>query len=256
MSLLKEKKLFVSGLILLSILFLGAAATCTYAKDSCTDCHKDEKFRVQNKVLFDYYNNWKYSTHELAGVKCVDCHGGNPDKAGKDDAHKDGFSSLTAVDKSSYKKIPQKCGQCHEPVLKNFADSKHYKALQQKGAGPHCATCHGSMNSEVYYTPIVARVCAECHNEYTKNRPEIVGEADKILHRINVSRVFRNWVSLYYADTEPEKVREMNAQYKDIAAAWHKFNFAELDEKSQALLNELKVLVNKGLSHKKEMKKK
>lgn len=253
MILLKAKRSFVSGIILISILFLGAAATFTYAIDTCTDCHKDEKFRVQNSVLFDYYNNWKNSTHELAGVKCVDCHGGNPGKGGKDEAHKDDFTSLTAVDKSAYKKIPQQCGQCHEPVLKNFIESKHYKAIQQEGSGPHCATCHGSMNSEVYYTSIVSRVCAGCHNAYTENRPEVVGEAEKILHRINVSRVFKNWVSIYYSDTDPEKVGEMNARYKDIAAAWHTFDFAELNEKSQLLLNQLKSLVNKGIAEKRGM---
>jgi hypothetical protein len=239
-------------LIFLTVSLIFLSVTFVYAIDTCTDCHKNEKYRIQNRVLFEYYNNWKDSLHEIAEVRCSDCHGGDATKSDKDSSHKNHFSSLSSLDKGSFKLIPLKCGKCHEGVLDNFIRSKHYKALLDKETGPVCSTCHGSMNVEVYYTSIVARVCIICHNEYTRNRPEIVGESDKILHRINVTRAFKNWVSIYYSKKEPAKVREVTALYKDIADSWHQFDFKELDEKSLALLNKLKSLVNRGLEEKRK----
>jgi ribosomal protein L37AE/L43A len=250
-----KKNLYRIVFIFLAAFFVMSAVPYTYAKDTGVDCHKDDKFRVKNRSLLEYYSDWKDSVHDLAGVKCTDCHGGNPNERDKKAAHKDHFSSLTAIEKASFKLIPQRCGKCHEEVLKYFAESKHYKALLEKETGPHCSTCHGSMNAQVYYTSLVTWTCKECHNEYTKNRPEVVGEADKILHRINVSRAFMRWVSDYYSDKEPEKVKEINAQYKDLANSWHKFDFAQLDKKSHALLHRLKSLVNRRLSEKRKKAK-
>ncbi|UCD34390.1 MAG: hypothetical protein JSU90_08815, partial [Nitrospiraceae bacterium] len=241
--------LFIMVCSFLLITVPGAPAA---DKDSCLDCHKDEAFRVQNKMLYDYYQNWKDSIHELAGVACSDCHGGNPAKADKDAAHKGNFSPLSSADRESYKLIPGRCGACHEPVLKNFRESQHYTALIKKGSGPHCVTCHGSMNAEVYYTAVVARACQECHNEYTKLSPEVVGEADKILQRINVSRAMRNWVSVYYAEKAPDDVAEINALYSDVADSWHRFSFSDLDRKSEDLLARLKSMVNKKLAERKK----
>jgi hypothetical protein len=221
--------------------------------DSCVNCHRDDKFRVQNRILYDYYQSWKNSVHDLQGISCTECHGGDSSVESADRAHRDGFTSLTQSDAESYKKLPAVCGKCHESVLKNFIQSKHYAALSQKGTGPHCATCHGSMNADVYYTSVISRTCQECHNEYTMNKPSVAGAADKILHRINVSRAYRNWLNTNYADREKEGVQEVNDLYRYVVDAWHTFDFAQLDEKSLALLNTSKALIQKGLA---EMKKK
>lgn len=249
-----KKNFYGMRLIFLIVFFVGLGVQHVYAKDTCIDCHRDDKFRVQNKVLFDYYNNWKDSTHDLSGVTCTDCHGGDPTKTDKDVAHKDGFSSPRVSGEIFYKKIPQTCGsnKCHGDVLKNFIESKHFKALIKEGKGPHCATCHGSVNTEVYYTSIIARTCEACHNEETKNRPEATKSAEKILQRINVSHGYRNWTLIYYSDKEPVTFKEINALYEDIATSWHSFDFEELDEKSQELLNKLKSIVNRGLAEKKK----
>jgi hypothetical protein len=233
-------------LLFFTVFFTGISISYTDAKDTCVECHKDIKFKTQNRVLFDYYSNWINSTHEIEGVKCKDCHGGDPSKSDKESAHKDNFSSLTATDIFFFKKIPERCGKCHEAVLKNFTESKHYKALLEKGTGPHCSTCHGSMNADVYYTSVISRSCKNCHNEYTKNSPEVVGEADKILHRINVAHVYKRWVLIEFHFKEPTKVDEILALYNNVAESWHKFDFEELDQKSQYLLNKIKSLVNRG----------
>ncbi|MEN8264126.1 MAG: cytochrome c3 family protein [Nitrospirota bacterium] len=233
-------------LLFLTVFFMGISVSYADAKDTCVECHKDVKFKTQNRVLFDYYSNWINSTHEIEKVKCIDCHGGDPAKSDKESAHKDDFSSLTAADRFSFKKIPERCGKCHEAILKNFTKSKHYKALLEKGTGPHCSTCHGSMNADVYFTSVISRSCKNCHNEYSKNLPEVVGEADKILHRINVAHVYKKWVLIEFHFTEPAKVDEVLVLYNNVAESWHKFDFKELDQKSQDLLKKIKLLVSRG----------
>jgi len=252
-----KKSLYRIKFIFLTVVFIGLATSNIYAEDACIDCHKDEKFRVQNKKLFDYYNTWKNSTHDIAGVTCVNCHGGDPAKTDKDTAHKDGFSSPVVSGEVFYKEIPQTCGssKCHEGVLKNFIESKHFKALMKEGKGPHCATCHGSANSEIYYTSIIARTCEACHNEDTEIYPEATELAEKILQRLNVSHGYKNWIRIFYSDKDPAKVKEINALYREIADSWHKFDFLQIDEKSKELLNQLKSVVSRGLIEKKKMKK-
>jgi hypothetical protein len=234
------------GLVFLTVFFIGISVSYIDAKDTCVECHKDIKFKTQNRILFDYYINWTDSTHEIEDVKCKDCHGGDPTKSDKEGAHKNDFSSLTAADRFSFKKIPERCGKCHEAILKNFTESKHYKALLEKGTGPHCSTCHGSVNANVYYTSVITRSCQDCHNEYTKNRPEVVGEADKILHRINVAHAYKRWVLIEFHFKEPAKVDEIIDLYNNVAESWHKFDFKELDQKSDDLLKKIKSLVGRG----------
>ena len=233
-------------LLLLSVFFTGISVSYAVAKDTCVECHKNIKFINQNGVLFDYYSNWINSIHEIEGVKCKDCHGGDPTKSDKESAHKNNFSSLTVTDRFFSQKITERCGKCHKAVLKNFTESKHYRALLKKGTAPNCSTCHGSMNTDVYYTSVISRSCKNCHNEYTKNRPEVAGEADKILHRINVAHAYKRWVLTEFHFREPAKVEEVLDLYNNVAESWHKFDFEELDQKSQDLLNKIKSLVSRG----------
>ena len=194
--------------------------------------------------------------HEIEKVTCTDCHGGNPDEGDKKAAHSGDFSSLTSIDTASFKEIPGRCGACHYEILKIFEESNHYKALIEKGSGPNCSTCHGSVNAEVYYTSVISRACEDCHNEYTKNRPDVVGEADKILHRINVARTLKKWISMRYGD-EPATMEEIQSLYRDIAESWHRFDFRALDQKSQDLIHKLKSLLNRGpVEKRKRMKNK
>ncbi len=252
---IKKHKLVIRHILLIAF-FVGLSVSYIDAEDKCIECHRDIKFKIQKPVLFKYYTNWKNSTHDIEVIACKDCHGGDSTKDNKEDAHKGNYSSLSSIDKTSFKDIPQRCGQCHEEVLKNFVESKHYKALIETGTGPHCATCHGSVNVDVYYTSVISRACKYCHNEYTENRPEIVGEADKILHRINVSRALKRWISIHYEDKETAQVEEVHALYSNVAESWHKFDFEEIDQKSQDLLNKIKSLRQIALAEKRKNTKK
>lgn len=242
------------SIIISSILFLVLTInTDAFSVDTCVDCHKDKKFRVQNKKLFDYYTNWKDSIHDVAGVSCHNCHGGNPDQAQKEKAH---AKHLSPADESSmvfYKNIPGTCGKCHEKVYGNFIESKHYKNLIKTGRGPACVTCHGSVVTNVYYTSIVLSACKSCHNRQTKNHPEIIDMAEQILHRLNVSKGYLKWTSKHFtAINKLTELNRVNALYQNIADSWHQFNFANTDKDSRELLSELRAIFNK--TFKKEKK--
>jgi len=246
-----QRNLYVLRTVFLSLFLLVVSFSHVDAADRCVECHKDVKFRTENRVLFNYYNDWKDSIHEISSVSCPDCHGGNPAETDKEAAHTGDFSSLSFIDKES--NIPQRCGKCHKEVLNNFVRSKHYKSLLEKGTGPHCVTCHGAANSNVYYTSVITNVCKGCHNAYTENLPGIVGEADKILHRINVSQSYERWVLIYLQDDYPSEVEEILGLYTSIAESWHEFDFKELDQRSRDLLNKIQSLVNKSVRSKKQV---
>lgn len=243
-------------LLFIAVLVIGLAASNVYATDHCVSCHKDAKFQVQNKVLFDYYNYWKKSVHDNSDIICIDCHGGDNTKSDKDAGHKTkDFSSLTANDKTSYKKIPVVCGKCHEAVFKNFKGSKHYTALQKDKNSPNCVTCHSSMNTEIYKSNNIARSCSSCHNEETKQTPEVGKQAEDILTRINFIRAYKKWVTVHYKDKHPDTVIDINNQYEEMVDSWHQFDFTRMDEKTQKLLIDLRSLVNKGLAEKRKNKR-
>jgi hypothetical protein len=204
----------------LFILFVIAALnTAAFSTDTCIDCHKEQKFRVQNKALFDYYQDWKGSDHDEAGVSCGDCHGGDATLAKKEEAHGKDISPYKETSMVFYKNIPGTCGKCHEEVYRNFIDSKHYKVLEKSGRGPVCITCHGNPLANVYYTSTVLSTCRGCHNLQTQNNPEVIDVADTILHRMNKNRGLLRWTSLHLKDVnelEDKNSEKLLAELREI----------------------------------------
>ncbi len=152
---------------------------------SCIQCHRQQ----EETRLSDPVRLWTGDIHFQRGVKCADCHGGNPDD-----------SDITAMDpdrgyigKPARGAIPALCVKCHgnaeymkrfrpEPYvfsMDEFRSSVHGKKLQegdQKVAT--CTSCHGAHGilphtdpaAPVYKTN-VPRTCAKCHGnpEYMKS---------------------------------------------------------------------------------------
>ncbi len=253
MSILKIS--FKAALLFIAVLALGSAASNVYAADHCVSCHKDAKFQTQNKVLFDYYKYWKESTHDSADIICIDCHGGDETKSGKDEAHNTtDFSSLTARDNTSHKKIAVVCGKCHKAIYLNFKTSKHYNALLNDKNSPNCVTCHGSMNTEVYDANNISTACASCHNKRSKQTPGVGKIAEDLLTRISIIRAYNKWVTINYNDDQPDTVKDINKRYKDMVRSWHQFDFKDMYEKTQKLTIDMRSLVNKGLAEKRKKK--
>lgn len=235
----------LSLLILLCGAWTGVFAAAP--ADTCRECHQDEKFRVQNKKIYDYFQAWQGSPHDLAGVACTACHGGDPTRADKDESHKGILPQSSPESPFHYKNIPKTCGGCHAPVYERFVRSRHYELLQTSGRGPSCITCHGALNAKVYSTTIIERACANCHNKKTGNRPQIIGQAQEILGRLNHANGYRKGLAFYYKSIrKPEAMEKVDLAYRDVMLFWHEFDFKKLGPRSQELLSETKALYVKA----------
>ncbi|MBI5595237.1 MAG: hypothetical protein HY928_04010 [Elusimicrobia bacterium] len=211
--------------------------------DTCRDCHKDEKFRVQNKKIYDYWQNWNGSSHDLAGIACVDCHGGDKTKPTQEGAHGGMLLQSNPDSPYNYKNIPKTCGKCHEAVLARFEKSRHFAQLEATGRGPSCITCHGSLDSKVYSSSILERACSNCHNAKSKNHPEVIAQAKAILETLNHANGYRRGMKFYYESTKkPQATAKLDKAYDDVILFWHEFDFKRLGPRSKDLLKELKTL--------------
>ena len=234
------------GLSCLMTVFLltpALQAAETASADTCRDCHKDEKFRVQNKKIYDYWQNWNDSSHDLAGITCVDCHGGDKTKATQEGAHAGMLLQSDPKSPYNYKNIPATCGKCHEEVLSRFVKSRHYSQLESTGRGPSCITCHGSLDSKVYSSSILERACSSCHNAKSKNHPEVIAQAKEILETLNHANGYRRGLKFYYESIKkPQATKKSDQAYDDVILFWHEFDFKRLGPRSKDLLKELKAL--------------
>ena len=223
--------------------------------ESCVDCHKDEKFRVQNKKIYDYYQEWKGSSHEKAKLSCTACHGGDASQTAIGDAHKGILPQSDPRSPFNYKNIPKTCGGCHPDILERFQKSRHYEQITTKGTGPTCITCHGSLNTKVYSVSIVDRSCANCHTD--RNRPEIIAQAREILERLNHANGYRNGLRIYYTSiNKPGTMKNVDKAYEDVIHFLHEFDFKRLGPRSQDLWVEVKALFDAARENEKKDKKK
>lgn len=238
---IRNHSIFLAAAACVLGVFPRAAAAAP--AESCIECHKDEKFRVQNKKIYDYYQEWKGSAHDLAGLSCTACHKGDATKAGKDAAHVGIVPQSDPASPFHFKNIPTTCGGCHQPVLERFAKSRHYAQLESTGLGPNCITCHGALNARVYATTIVERACSSCHNAKSKNHPEVIAQASEILARLNHANGYRKGLKFYYKSVKkPGAMAKVDNAYTDTINFWHEFDFKKLGPRSQDLLAELKKL--------------
>lgn len=153
------------------------------AEVSCQDCHRDQKkhphdpanylnardFRVAmsktcNRCHYAHFTRLEESVHQKQLAKgdvdaptCVDCHGAH-------DIQKPG--SLRAG-------VSERCGSCHEDVVKKYAASVHGAALAKGDSDvPVCTDCHGAHKIE---DPEAQKfhagsylICARCHADAEK----------------------------------------------------------------------------------------
>ncbi|OYV62395.1 MAG: hypothetical protein B7Z72_15230, partial [Gemmatimonadetes bacterium 21-71-4] len=114
--------------------------------------------------------------HSQQGVRCVDCHGGNPDVAALPAAHQGGF-----VGRLNKVQTAELCGSCHSDPnkmrayglptgqLAQFRTSKHGQLLFGSGntdaptCAPTCISCHGAHSALPPTGGEIASVCGQCH---------------------------------------------------------------------------------------------
>ncbi len=175
-----------AAFVLGAALAAGAAAEAPKRPaNSCLTCHR----QLGDPRLSQPTRNFDQDIHELRGLGCVACHGGNP-----------ADPEMTAMDpdkgfrgKPERNQIAELCASCHA----NAAFMKHYNprpyifSMDEFRTSVHCkkiaegdtkvATCtnchgvHGILSPRDPASPVypknVPATCAKCHNpDYMKGR--------------------------------------------------------------------------------------
>ncbi len=249
-----EKKSKLSGrkpISRLFVLFLAcvicgifAAGNSVVAREGCIDCHSNTDLIVTNKKLFDYFKEWSGSIHKQEDVTCSDCHGGNPDVSSKKAAHGGAKGTRKMMKAVNFQNIPATCGQCHDDILDGYVKSNHYKHLKSKKQvkqGPNCVTCHGSLNSVALNVNTVSQTCQSCHNQKSKNNPEIPEKAEWLLNKfLSAHRLFR-YVTIKSSTVDDRAfLKKAGIQIQTLSEEWHTFDLKLFEEKTRMLLDALK----------------
>ena len=211
--------------------------------DSCVDCHKDPNFRVTNKKLYDYYQNWTGSIHAQEDISCSDCHGGNPKLSSKKTAHASSrINPSVATSPVHFKNIPKTCANCHEEYYNHFRQSTHFKKLQnskETQQGPNCVTCHASVNTAVLNVNTVREACAFCHNEEKDNHPEIPAKAEKLLSQFLSIHRFYRFVTVR-GNLDRAVFDAIETRTSELFIDWHTFDLPTIEKRTEKLLAFLK----------------
>jgi len=244
-------KLFLQVLVI-TILILNVSTFNSIANE-CEECHKNPKYFVQDKVIFNYHQDWLMSPHKKAGIECNDCHGGNPKAQDQSIAHIGIFHITDPRSKIHIRQQLQTCGQCHKKESTQFMTSLHSERLIKEkngtivnGHAPACTTCHVAMNRTPYYKNVVEQTCNFCHHENNDaGLPMIAREMNEILHRLNVSKGYLNWAQLYYKsrnwpNNSKDIVNKLTIQYHNIVSNLHSFKIQTSGQESTELMMQLR----------------
>ena len=241
-----SKSTFLSAsffIISIAFFFVTCFAVNTVSSEdvanSCIECHSQPAFRITNKKIYKYFRDWELSIHAREGATCVDCHGGNPDKTDKKKAHgKDIKQLLIPVE---YERISVTCGKCHKKNVENYKKSKHYKILMEKGRShptPNCVTCHGSINTSIPTSDVIADICAHCHNAITESKPEIPEIASYFIDRLyTINYYFRYLISKGVLEKSPDFSTTIDNEFSGLAQIWHTLDLDRIEEKTFHIRN-------------------
>ena len=228
------------GLVMIAMTLLLAG---TALADACLECHKDPDLRVKNPKLYNYYQEFESSVHGVAGLDCIDCHGGDIEASDSEGVH------TGVLERVRFDQIPETCGACHGPQREAFVTSEHYQILEGDGTAPNCATCHGSMEMDFIFVTRVKSTCLFCHNAASGIAPEVPTQADYVLNNINVMKGYRSFVNTYAKDRE--LVAALNIRYDVMTAKWHRFDLEEIEIETTVLLGDYRKAKGQALKDKK-----
>ena len=138
--------------------------------ESCITCHEFLGGKIALPVV-----EWRSSTHQIEGVTCSACHGGNPDVP-LGDLSKLSSKELRALaaaamyDTDDFVARPtgeaqfELCANCHEESVDKYRNSIMGEAYLKNKGGPSCTRCHGAHYNVI---PDVPKVCKDCHTDVT-----------------------------------------------------------------------------------------
>lgn len=221
--------------MILMIGILGMWGGTAWGANSCVDCHrKAETIRALPSWYQDQFIHWYGSVHGRKDVTCDKCHGGDPKRLIKKQAHQGIKPSGDPDSRVYYKNIPKTCGGCHKEVYLEFIKSRHYTNLKADRLAPTCTTCHGfQMDIEGVVPLQIAERCTICHNSRTGVKPEVADSAREVLDGVGRTEQFiqKTRVAIDLAreqgrDTKAAEVLLMGVRnrMKKTGERWHRFD--------------------------------
>jgi len=198
-------------------------------------CHEDKL----NKSTASTYAMWSISTHALFEVTCEKCHGGDPTKVSKQEAHV-GISNISIQRANT----PDMCGKCHTAELDEFKSSQHFKRLEssQELPAPACITCHQAHSVRVLTASEIEDFCSNCHNNITGINPTVPKKAEAALSSAKelLFETSRARSSVLAAKAMGKDVTSAEADLesatlilKNTPSVWHRFNLTYFDTEVQ-----------------------
>lgn len=236
----------ISPGLLLVFAILALSASARSAENSCISCHQQPNFYVQYPKLNQYYQQYRVSPHNQAGVTCDNCHGGD---AGSTTARQAHVGVLPMSDPKStvyYQSQPDTCGQCHIDKQRQFLRSKHYAALMHHRAAPTCTTCHPAMSGRPELRNIILHACRNCH--YAGNAddlPLIADQAEGVFKQLNIASGLLGWTVVHYESHDwpgdsKELVGGLQERYESIINKVHEFDLQQTDDSTVSILIDLR----------------
>lgn len=206
-------------------------------------CHEDRL----NKSTSSTYAMWSVSTHALFEVTCEKCHGGDPSKVLKQEAHK-GISNNSILRANT----PEMCGKCHDPELEEFKSSRHFKRLEssQEGPAPACITCHQAHSVRVLTASEIEDFCSNCHNSITGINPAVPKKAESALTSVRELQleILKVRGKIIEDKAQGKDVSEAEVNYesanevlKNIPSVWHRFNLTYFDTEVQRGFDDIRI---------------
>ena len=180
-----------------------------HVKSNCVRCHL-----TAGRELTAPVQDFARSVHDLQGMTCSDCHGGNREK--DSEAHEEEFGFIG----TKLSAHMAGCAECHAEQAEQVKSGPHYWDFSKKInlAYPVCIDCHG--HHDVQKPPAefaLKTVCTECHLSFEKKMPavaSVVVENDglwSVLRRVQEKNVREK-------DPVPERFHHDLAHAREITA--------------------------------------
>lgn len=221
-------------LILLTVLAMAMAADSARA-DACLECHKSSVFKVKHKLLYDYFIAYEVSVHGLAGLSCVDCHGGDPDAIDdKDAAH----AGVKAKERAAY--AMEACAACHTHESFAFNNTEHTGITAGEEHAITCIACHGSMEMDVIHADKVKKRCLKCHDD--DGAEGLAGRTEIMLEQVHTIMGYMDF--LEDQDPATATMSRLRGSFDRLTAAWHRFDLETAEGEAQKLLEASKAEIS------------
>ena len=214
--------------------FVARQSTGNDTTDTCVSCHRG---LPKKGALGHTFAEWQQSVHAKSGVSCQGCHGGDPSRPSKAEAHAGILGSTDPKSPIYYKNVPQTCGACHAGEFNAFKKSTHYNELKSTGRGPTCVTCHGSMANKVIGPREMEMTCTLCHHEPTQaySARMAVEQSRRALRQLDTELQKNSKVKSPDLDAQRKSYATLMDRFHGLKLEWHTFNMTHVLSTAQEL---------------------